>query len=266
MTTNQSDMNLTKATGLIAIDIGNSRIKILTESDYFSSEYKENWFDSLRYFLSKITGKQILGISQVNSIIYNKFLDIIDDNADLQPVSVDILLQNQKILKYNHIKGIGSDRLMGMIGALSITNPPLITIDCGTATTVNFINLDSVCLGGLIFAGMKTQIMALTEHTDRLKDTELFFNESVLGENSDDCIRLGVIYSTVGAIKEAINRTIAAELIPNNKLTLVFTGGLSKIILKYFENTADNIIYDENLVLKGINYLLKSDNFVNISK
>lgn len=65
---------------------------------------------------------------------------------------------------------VGIDRVFGALAARSLTPPgtPAITVDVGTAVTVNLIDAAGVFRGGGIFPGPRLMALALHEHTAKL--------------------------------------------------------------------------------------------------
>jgi type III pantothenate kinase len=91
---------------------------------------------------------------------------------------------------------VGIDRVFGAIAARSMTPPdtPAITVDVGTAVTVNRIDAAGVFRGGAIFPGPTLMARALHEHTAKLPLIELTTPVSTPtpGRNTRDAIRTGI--------------------------------------------------------------------------
>ena len=157
----------------IAVDIGNSRLKVLINEKVNFIEYNDSWQTNLYYILEKNSNTSIIAYSSINSIIEIDFLKIINNFKNYTVIKPKELLNKQNLVKFHQIQGIGSDRVFGLIGAVIYSEPPLITIDCGTAITINVLDSKSICIGGAIFPGIYTQIKALHQNTDGLKNLYL---------------------------------------------------------------------------------------------
>ena len=136
--------------------------------------------------------------------------------------------------------------LVAAVAALSRFEPPLIIIDMGTATTISAIDRNKNFLGGMIIPGLRVSLDSLTSRTSQLPKISLDPPKKVIGSNTVDCMRSGIIYSTAGSIDGVIDR-IEEEM--GETCTLVSTGGLAKVIIPYCHH---KIIIDDQLLLKGL--------------
>ena len=82
--------------------------------------------------------------------------------------------------------------------------------------------------------------------TAQLPQISLDAPKSVIGKNTVDCMRSGVVFGNASMIDGMIDR-FKEEL--EGELTLIATGGLSKVIIPHCKHT---ITMDENIVLDGL--------------
>ena len=108
---------------------------------------------------------------------------------------------------------------------------------------------DKNFLGGMIYPGLRVSLDSLTMRTSQLPKISLDPPKKVIGSNTVDCMRSGIIYCTAASIDGAIER-IEEEL--GEACTIVSTGGLSKTIIPYCRH---EIIIDDRLLLKGLMYI-----------
>ena len=141
---------------------------------------------------------------------------------------------------------LGSDRVADAVAATAEYPCPLITIDLGTATTVSVVDADKNFIGGMIVPGVIMSLDSLANRTSQLPHISLDPPKKVIGRNTIDCMRSGIIYSTAGSIDGMVER-IEAEL--GQTCTLITTGGLSKVIAPYCKR---KMIMDDQLLLKGL--------------
>lgn len=141
---------------------------------------------------------------------------------------------------------LGADLVAGAVAGIEKYSLPLAVIDLGTASTVSVIDEKKSYLGGMIFPGMGVALDALTEHTSLLGGISMEAPKHVIGKNTIDCMKSGVIYSNAAAIDGVIER-IEDEL--GQPVTVVATGGLAKKIIPYCKK---KINLDEDLLLKGL--------------
>ena len=144
---------------------------------------------------------------------------------------------------------LGSDRVADAVAAIHDYPCPLIIVDMGTATTISVIDREKNFLGGMIMPGLRVSLESLTMRTSQLPKISLDPPKKVIGTNTIDCMRSGIIYSTASSIEGTVNR-IEEEL--GETCTVVSTGGLAKAIIPYCRR---DIIIDDRLLLKGLMYI-----------
>jgi len=242
-----------------AVDIGNSRLKILFGNTFETFSYNSNFTNSLKIFLSNFSKNEIIfAISSVNSIILNEFLKIISNFNQFNYILVNSLLEEQILVDFSQISGTGDDRKLGIIGGLIYSNPPFVTIDVGTATTINILNENNIFEGGVIMPGPQTQMNALNQSAIALKDYRIEIPNAIIGKNTVDAINSGVINGSVGAILFFLDY-IKNNIISVDDFPVFITGGAAKTILKNLRNYKSNIIDTPYLVLLGILFLLMNN-------
>ena len=141
---------------------------------------------------------------------------------------------------------LGSDRVADAVGAIRYYTCPLIIVDMGTATTISVIDKNKNFLGGMIIPGLKVSVDSLANRTSQLPRISLEPPKKVIGSNTVDCMKSGVIYSTACSI-DGVLELIEAEL--GEKCTVVSTGGLANTIIPFCKRS---IHIDEQLLLKGL--------------
>lgn len=149
-------------------------------------------------------------------------------------------------IKLDNPAQLGSDRVADAVAAIHEYPCPLIIVDMGTATTVSVIDRSQNFLGGMIIPGLKASLDSLTSRTSQLPNISLDPPKKVIGSNTVDCMRSGIIYSTASSVDGVIER-IEEEL--GEPCTLISTGGMSKVIIPYCKH---EIILDDMLLLKGL--------------
>ena len=76
-----------------AIDIGNTRIKILADGQFFAGDLNTNWQEPMHKYLWNFSGKQVLfGVSSVNPEAYSLLEGELKLGGDLQ---LDMKLRSQ---------------------------------------------------------------------------------------------------------------------------------------------------------------------------
>ncbi len=100
---------------------------------------------------------------------------------------------------------VGLDRLCGAVAARALVphGTPAITVDVGTAVTVNLIDADGVFQGGAIFPGPRLMARALHEFTAKLplsEPTDGYTDLAIPGKNSAAAIRAGILAALGGGV------------------------------------------------------------------
>jgi len=115
-------------------------------------------------------------------------------------------------------------------------------VDCGTAVTIDVLQINGLHLGGLILAGLQTSRDALTQKAAALKNIQ--FNQIVtdlnLAKNTHDGIALGTIYAIAGCIEK-----VAAA----HQAKVILTGGDAISIIPHLKC---HFLHHPELVLQGL--------------
>ncbi|MBE6861813.1 MAG: type III pantothenate kinase [Ruminococcus sp.] len=141
---------------------------------------------------------------------------------------------------------LGSDLVAGAVGGANLYSAPLIIIDMGTATTISVVGKDKSFRGGFIYPGVWTSLDSLITKTSQLPNISLVPPKKLIGTNTIDCMKSGILYSSASSIDGIIDR-IESEL--GEKCTTVATGGIAKTIIPLCRH---DITLDDDLLLKGL--------------
>lgn len=227
------------------LEIGNTRCKWLKNETLFFSSY-----DSLQ-----LLQKNILDLPSNQTIYYSSVSKSrLDSIQKLFPkkthtfIDVRSMITAHKVRNYASCNHIGSDRLFGALGARKHANNALLSIDCGTATTINYFTEENDFQGGMIFPGYMTQKNSLHTNTSILSQ-QVTSIETRLQLNTADAIHSGIVSNTCGAIQLAIEEI---QQLGTGKLSIVITGGN----YHYFSNKLTKMgiqhFFDPFLVMRGI--------------
>lgn len=141
---------------------------------------------------------------------------------------------------------LGADLVADAVAGISEYPVPLVVIDMGTATTLSVVDEKKHYVGGMIYPGMRVSLDALTSRASQLSGISLEAPRRVIGKNTIDCMKSGMVYGSASVIDGLIDR-VEEEL--GQKVTVVATGGLAKSIIPYCKR---EVILDEDLLLKGL--------------
>ncbi len=117
---------------------------------------------------------------------------------------------------------VGVDRLLAALAAYRLTGSACVVVDCGTAVTVDAVDAGGTFLGGAIFPGRDTMARALAEGAAQLPQVAIGPAESVIGKNTEEAIRAGIVHGSDGALAALI---AGAQAAAGHKATVILTGG-----------------------------------------
>ena len=253
---------------LLAADIGNTNITLgLYDEDMllFTARLATNKNQTADQYAVEI--KNVLSlhgyryeniedaiISSVVPLVGKSISNAISMLCHIVPLELGPGVKTGINIKIDNPAQLGADLAAAAAGALHEYEVPCIIIDMGTATTVSVLDEKGAFLGGAIAAGVNLTLKALTENTSQLPSISIEAPLKVIGTNTADCMRSGLIFGTAAMLDGIIDR-IEDEL--GTTATVVATGGLSKEIIGHCER---NIIYNENLLLDGLRVIYEKNN------
>ena len=231
---------------VILADIGNTRTKLKVNNILYTAHSQDELI-KLKGDLNLNNKSCRIFYSSVNTRNERRFIKSFKDYTnEILPVSS--LKESQFPIKFTQVSGIGYDRVVGLIGALKYQSPPLITVDCGTAVTVNFLDENYTVLGGVIYPGFFTQAKAMNDYTLNLPILENIRIIEDTPNNTLDAMAQGILNSITGGIIETIKKT---------KLPIIVTGGYGAIINEILKEKSYDCQYQRDLILDGLEYLIK---------
>ena len=131
-----------------------------------------------------------------------------------------------------------------MAGAHYANNEALV-IDIGTCVKYDFVNKGKIYEGGAISPGIHLRYKSMNQFTSKLPLIEDRLNAPIIGRNTYEALRSGVINGMHREIVGFMDEYL--RLFP--ELTIFLTGGDAR----YFEfDKKYSIFADENLTLKGL--------------
>jgi type III pantothenate kinase len=156
-------------------------------------------------------------------------------------------LRTGMAIRYDNPREIGADRLVNAVALRArFGGGPGVCVDFGTATTFDVVSPEGEYIGGALMTGIEISLDALTERGARLPKVELAPPKAVIGKNTIDAIRSGVVFGYAGAV-DAILRRLYEEL--GEKLPVVATGGLGHLVVPFTQEIEE---VDDLLTLTGL--------------
>lgn len=252
---------------LLAIDIGNTNLvigcfqedrlvfkaRIATDSTRTSDQYGVEIKNMMEAYGVQVSDIEDCIISSVVPPVFNSVKTGVIKVIGKQPMVVGPGLKTGLNIHVDVPSQVGSDRIVIAVAALAEYEAPLILMDLGTATTLEVVEPNNLYMGGVIIPGVRVSLDALTSRAAQLPGISLDKPKTVIGKNTIDCMRSGMMYGTAAMIDGLVER-MEAEL--GHRCTLVATGGMAQFITPLCKR---EVILEKNLLLKGLNIIYKKN-------
>ena len=247
---------------LLAIDVGNSTTAVglfdkdknlcfMASLDTDSRKTADqisvdlmNLFTLYHYRYSDVTGAILCSVVPPLNFMMEKALTRL---LGKPPMVVGPGVKTGLNIRLTNQSQVGADIVADAVAALEKFKPPIITIDMGTATTIGVISDGRTYEGGMLLPGVNVSLEALSRRAAQLPDISLQHPKTLIGKNTEDCMRSGIVYGTAGMLDGIIDRI--CEQFPGKEVSVVATGGNAPVIVKY---TRNKIIYDKYLLMDGL--------------
>jgi type III pantothenate kinase len=245
---------------LLVVDVGNTQTHF---GAYEGTDLLEHW----RFATVRESTTDELGAALAN-LLALRGLDFADLDASILSSTVPVLqpqwvavaarylshemlvvgpgLRTGMAIRYDNPREIGADRLVNAIAIRERLGAPSVCVDFGTATTFDVVSSDGDYIGGALMTGIEVSLDALTERGARLPKVELAPPRVVIGKNTIDAIRSGVVFGYAGAV-DAILRRLYDEL--GGRVPVIATGGLGRLVVPFTEEIDE---VDDLLTLTGL--------------
>jgi type III pantothenate kinase len=142
---------------------------------------------------------------------------------------------------YQQPQKLGVDRWLGMIAGYHKYQKALCVVDCGTAITVDVIDVSGRHLGGLISSGLRLMKESLAKGTESLSLSDTGYPLG-LATNTDAAIYSGTLSAACGLIERVLKNQ-------PDTTQLLLTGGDAGIIATQLTRVAN---IEPDLVLHGL--------------
>ncbi len=185
-------------------------------------------------------------ISSVVPTVTGTFCRAIEKYAQVKVTVVGPGVKTGLNIHIDNPAQLGSDLVVDAVAGINYYSVPQIIVDMGTATTFSVIDKNKNYIGTLITTGMAISAEALTSRTSQLPRIAFDKPSSVIGKNTVDSMKNGIMYANAGAI-DAIVERIEAEL--GEQCTVIATGGMCGVVTSLCKR---KIITDDELLLKGL--------------
>ena len=226
---------------LLAADIGNTEVTLGVFKD---DESKSTWHiatvinrsvDEYASLILSLLANRGIKTSAVTEVVLCSvvppltitFKDVFKQYFQTSPLVVNAGVKTGVRLCMDNPHEVGSDRVVDAAAAHHLYGGPVIIVDLGTATTFDVVSANGDYMGGAIAPGMAAAAEAMFHKAAMLPRVELIRPESVIGTNTIDAMKSGIVFGYVGLVEGMVAR-IQREL--GSRSRVVATGGMARLI------------------------------------
>ena len=245
---------------VLAIDIGNTHIllgcfedrKILftellsTDRSYTDLEYASLIKSALEFNVASFEDIEGAIISSVVPSVTGTIKTAVERFANVSPIVVGPGVKTGLKIRIDNPAQLGSDLVVSAVAGIKEYGVPQINIYMGTATAFSLIDSEKNYLGTSIGAGMGIAAEALSSKTSQLPNIAFETPRKVIGTNTVDSMKSGLICQNAALIDGMIER-IEEEY--GEECVIVATGRYSSLVTPLCKH---KIICDKELILKGL--------------
>ncbi len=233
---------------IVCLDIGNTRMK----AGVFHPNEKAQYFTFDSYTVQTL--KEFQKKFPDCSFALSATTDLSEDiTGFLEKDPHFFRLTHQSALpfknSYRTPLTLGLDRIALIAGAQKLyPHSNCLIIDAGTCITLDFIREGSNYLGGSIHPGLEMRLKAVHHFTDKLPLVENKWQDDLIGQSTEECIKIGALS---GAVKE-IDSFIEDYIQKYPETMVLISGGDSEL---FFYKLKNKIFAHPNLVLIGLHQI-----------
>ena len=248
---------------LLVLDVGNSNTKLgICEGREILAAWRlttrrDQTADEYGVLTYSLLGRQALNPEQIHGVAISSTVPTVQTTLEdmalryfgVRPLVVEPGLNVPVPMLVDYPREVGPDRVVKVVAAVELYTPPMIIVDCGTATTFECVSPRGEFLGGAIAPGIRTGAEALAAKAARLFQVELLRPGRAIGRNTVTNIQSGIVYGYAGLVDGLVER-MRAEM--EGHPVVIATGGLAGLI----HGVARSIdLVNPNLTLEGLRIL-----------
>ena len=241
-----------KETMVLAIDVGNSRIKgAVFEKDtslelfVFSKDEIQKKIEIILKKYPKITHLVVASVGKADKDLFLNFKNELDvwfiSHEDVFPF----------VNNYATPKTLGIDRMVLAAGAtLQFKGQNRLIIDAGTCVTYDFVDENDVYHGGAISPGLRLRYESLHNFTEKLPLLQVNNPKHFIGDSTAEAIHSGIVNGLVYEIRGFVDEYKSKH----TNFIIILTGGDSEFLAKRLKNT---IFANSNFLLESLNRIFQ---------
>ena len=154
---------------------------------------------------------------------------------------------------YDDPAEIGPDRIADAVAARAVYGSPCIVIDLGTTTNIEVIDARGTFVGGVIAPGLALGARSLSAAAARLPQVEPSAPTHVIGRNTREAMRSGVVLGEVARIDGMLDMVLAemraTKAAGEGDVPIVITGDDAEALASL---VGHSLTVDDALTLRGL--------------
>jgi len=245
---------------MLAIDIGNTNITTgVFEGNNLKAVYrvptdvclKRSSFLSLIPIVRKVVHDAVVMVS-----VRKKATDIVmmecEKTSGKTPLLVDVYTPMGIKVHYETMDTLGTDRLVCAAAAYHLLQKkkrPVVVIDMGTATTIDYVTEGGTFTGGMIAPGIRSAYEGLLQAAPQLPRLDELSPGNLIGASTSACVCSGVVMGHAAMIRNVVEMMGHRR---KKRPEVMVTGGLTGMVRDVLPAGYN---YDENLILKGLSLI-----------
>lgn len=243
---------------LLVVDIGNTNVLVgLNDGKRWVNSWRlssrqEMTADEVLVLLSGLLGPDRVDGGILASVVpplTEHVREAVRRLTGIEPLEVAPGIRTGLKIRTDNPQEVGADRIVNAVAALALHGGPAVVVDFGTATTLDVITAEGEYLGGVICPGPRLGAEALATRTARLPRVDLNLPPRVIGRNTVDSIRSGLLHGHAAMVDGLVAR-IEREL--GQPVKVLATGGLADLLAPCLHRIDAN---DPWLTLEGLRLL-----------
>lgn len=246
---------------ILAIDVGNTNIvlggvegeKIYFDARLSSDRHRtaDEYMINFKYLLDAYgVGQQTVTDAIISSVVpplTNVMRRAVRRITGKEPLIVGPGVKTGLSIRLDDPSQLGSDMVVLAVAAEGRYPLPLVIVDMDTATSFAVIDSSRNYRGGILVPGVTVSHDALIARTSQLPKVSLEPPARVIGRNTVESLRSGMVLGTAAMVDGVIDR-IEEEL--GEKASVVATGDIARVVIPHCRR--EGILFDNHLLVKGL--------------
>lgn len=244
----------------LAIDIGNSKthfgifdaarlvqtFSVLSDRNLGTEKCMQILKEPLANTESEASQINRVGVASVVPNLTSVYREIAERLFRISPLIISSDIRLPIKIGYHEPSQLGADRIANAAAGFTRFGGPLIIVDYGTAINFEVMTDNGIFIGGVVAPGPKTSLAGLTDKAAQLFDVKIEEPSRCIAKDTEDAIKSGLYYGTIGQVDGIIKAILNELTIPAR---VVATGGFSHLFAPHSHFIES--IYP-NLTLDGI--------------